>query len=154
MRIIVNNEQEADLIRRFLDDGHEHSIMDLLQAEIAKYPEDQPELEGADFRILAEAVFWGNPKIIVDQKEEEMRFEDDDWVTGYCVHCYTHTTGSSNGDPLTYGTWKWLDSHETRSKWRCEDCAKKMCPNCGERIMKSVDEEECPECLAGREVSL
>lgn len=147
MRIVVSNEQEADLIRRFLNDGHEHSIMDLLKSEIAKYPDDQPELEGEDFRILAEAVFWGGPTIEIDLKEEELRFEDDDWVTGKCIHCGTHTIGSANDEPLTYSGWKWLDSPETRVKWRCEECARRLCPACSEHLIENDEDDECKVCM-------
>lgn len=147
MKIIVNNQQEADLIRHFLSECHEYSIMDLLKNEIAKYQDDEAEIQGEDFRILEEAVFWSGPKIIVDPQEEELEFEDDNWVTGECIHCGTHTMGSGDDRPLTYAAWRDMDSDESRAQWRCEDCSRRLCPACSERLKESDEGDECKVCL-------
>ncbi|MEE4580560.1 hypothetical protein [Paenibacillus polymyxa] len=147
MRIIVNNQYEADLISRFINDGHEHRIMDLLKLEITKYPDENLELEGEDFRILEDAVFWGDTTIEIDPKEEELRFAGDYWVTRGCIYCGTHTLGDTDIEPLTYSSWKWLDSPETRANWRCEECARKLCPACSEHLIENDEDDECKVCM-------
>ncbi|MGO4953008.1 hypothetical protein [Paenibacillus sp. S25] len=44
MKIVVNNEQEADLMRCFFQDGHEYSVMDLIKSEKEKQ-EDTEDLQ-------------------------------------------------------------------------------------------------------------
>ncbi|MEK3849967.1 hypothetical protein MHB54_25160 [Paenibacillus sp. FSL M7-0802] len=71
--------------------------MDLIKSEKEKQ-EDTEDLQGEDFRILAEGFFWSELHIEIDRKEEELKFRDDDWVTGECIHCGTHTTGNNRDE--------------------------------------------------------
>ncbi|GBF73149.1 hypothetical protein PA598K_01434 [Paenibacillus sp. 598K] len=152
MRIIVNNQHEATLIKKFLDAAHELGIADLMEQEDATSSQEANEqqlLNSSDYRIVAEAIFWGGPKIEVDASEDELRYEDDDWVTGTCIHCGSETMGTGDGmDPLTYERWIEMNSAESRKKWRCDSCHKHMCGNCGERTYTNEEYGECAECMA------
>ncbi|AIW40324.1 MULTISPECIES: hypothetical protein [Paenibacillus] len=47
--------------------------MDLIKSEKEKQ-EDTEDLQGEDFRILAEGFFWSELHIEIDRKEEELKF--------------------------------------------------------------------------------
>lgn len=147
MRIIVNNQSEADLIKKFLDACHELGVADLMEQEDAEQNGTEQMLDADDYRILGEAVFFETPAIEVDPKESELRYHSDDFVTGTCVHCSTETMGTWMDDPLTYESLKDMNSEEYRKKWRCEDCQKKLCDRCRERTCTNLDVMECDQCL-------
>lgn len=83
--------------------------------------ETEPQLvQGDEYRLLHDC--FVNADIEVDNAIKEMYFECDDVITGTCHVCGTQTTGTANGDDVTYSEYLEFYSKEQQESWFCEDC--------------------------------
>lgn len=120
MKIIVNNEKEQALIKKFIKEFRECDIAH----EIHRIScEDEPLAGlGSDEATIIDFAF-DQCRIVVDEQEKSILLEEDDMVTGTCVVCGTKTHGMSDCyDDITYEQYIDMMSSEEQEKWLCEEC--------------------------------
>ena len=121
MKVIVNNEKEKELLEKLFDVMYE---LDGISALENIDNEEKPAyLQSDEYRLIQDNL--GKNAIVVDDREQEMFFDDDDCITGTCVSCKTATMGTSNGDAVSYSEYLRLMSIESQLNWLCEDCYNK-----------------------------
>lgn len=122
MRIVVQNEKEKELIRRFIRVLVE---MDAIE-EVEKLDHDTTGcidvifLQSDEYRLIRENLHSG--MIHIDQTINEMTFDDSSIITGTCSKCETVTEGTSNDDDITYTEYLEYNSKEKQDNWLCESC--------------------------------
>ncbi|WP_276918677.1 hypothetical protein [Aneurinibacillus aneurinilyticus] len=127
MKIIVQNEKEKDLIKRFVDLLTEYYGLDALEIhddEMSKYPDEIPRLNADEYKLLYEE--FRDRSITIDENIEEMLFENDDVITGTCKVCGIQTCGRVNGESVTYSDYLHSMSKEQQDKWLCLTCYEKQ----------------------------
>jgi rRNA maturation protein Nop10 len=145
MKIVVNNEAEAALVKKLLN-----VINDLDMFEEIKRKDAEtgcvPILNHHECKILRDEFFCGSLSVVVDPKEQEIAVEDD-MITGTCVVCGAQTSGvdPNRYDEISYTDYLRLMSPEVQGNWKCEDCHRNTCPECGEAQMLP-DMDMCQEC--------
>lgn len=127
MRIIVQNEQEKELIKRFVNILTKDGGLDALEIhddEISTEQDCFTRLNTDEYRLLYEEL--RDRVITIDENIEEMLFEDDDVITGTCKICGIPTCGRVNGEPVTYSDYLHSMSKEQQDNWLCLTCYKKQ----------------------------
>lgn len=127
MKIIVQNEKEKDLIKRFVDLLTEDYGLDALEIhddEMSKYPDEIPRLNADECKLLYEE--FRDRSITIDENIEEMLFENDDVITGTCKVCGIQTCGRVNGESVTYSDYLHSMSKEQQDNWLCLTCYEKQ----------------------------
>jgi len=144
MRIVVNNEQERELVKRFLRMTYDNDLFNEL--ERINIENDVHDLDSAEYQVLEWA--FNLAKITIDKTEREMELDETDCITGFCRVCECQTEGMGDcHDDVTYSEYLRLMSADVQAEWICEDCQSNMCGCCGERLSVSYDYGECANCL-------
>lgn len=118
MKIIVNNDSEKKLLRRFLDAMHDLDGIEALTKMDGEY-DDKPCLEGDDELFLRQAIYEAT--VVVDDTVPQICVEH--WnLQGACVVCGGATDGTIDGDDISYDEWLDYTSESGRKSWKCEGC--------------------------------
>jgi hypothetical protein len=120
MKILVANEQEKDLLRRFIKCLHETDSFDDIENNDHIGDIEEYFLSTDEHKLIAENLFYGI--VMVDESIDELTFEDDTCITGTCKKCGIQTEGTSNGDTVTYSEYLNSRSKERQNNWICESC--------------------------------
>jgi hypothetical protein len=140
MKIVVNNEQERLLARKFINAINEYcSIEEVIDPEF---------LDHNQCRILRYEL--AHQRVVVDQLEPEIILEDTDFITGTCRICGCRTSGVyEDYGVVTYSNYLQLMSPEEQSNWICDECQRCLCSCCGEHLTINDFnfDDECVYCL-------
>jgi DNA-directed RNA polymerase subunit RPC12/RpoP len=119
MKIIVNNEDEAKLIRDFLVFAHDMTATEAI--EKLEDPTDRA-LTSDQYFLIQTGLFDADLVIEVNKNEKHMTHEDTERITGVCIHCKAETTGLINDSDVTFSEYIRLKSDKAKETWHCEDC--------------------------------
>jgi len=120
MQIIVNNEKEKDLIKRFIKALVELDGIEEVERIDHEGDLDETYVWSDEYRLIGENLC--GIKIIIDNSIREMEFDDSSVITGQCVICGVHTEGTANDDDITYSEYLSYMSKEQQDNWKCETC--------------------------------
>ncbi|PZM62593.1 hypothetical protein [Paenibacillus dendritiformis] len=124
MKIVVANESEARLMRDYLTTMHELGIIDLMEEEDGSHPDEQV-LNANDYRAIRDAVAGDQIKVVVDAEEDDICYEDNDFIVGTCIRCGTETQGLIDPETVTYE--RYLKMMDNQKDWHCYECQRKQC---------------------------
>lgn len=124
MKIVVSNEQERQMIHRFLRAINELDILNDLEEIDAEYANEKSPmfLSSAEYTLLRDNLHIFT-KIEVDSNEKQLAFDDNNIVQGACVDCGAHTEGFADARTITYKDY--LEIINDTENTRCEDCYQK-----------------------------
>ena len=124
MKIIVNNESEQKLLRRFLDLMHDLDGVEEMSKIDDEFDDanESTYLEGGDALFLERAVL--EAKVVIDNSESPICIEHDN-LQGTCAVCGTATDGTIDGDDISYDEWLDYHSESGLKQWKCEGCLNK-----------------------------
>jgi hypothetical protein len=123
MKILVANEQEKDLLRRFIKCLHETDSFDDIENNDHIGDKEEDFLSTDEHKLIAENLFYGI--VMVDESIDELTFEDDTCITGTCKKCGVQTEGTSDGETISYSEYLDSISEERQKNWLCETCYRK-----------------------------
>jgi hypothetical protein len=123
MKILVNNDKEKELVKRFLIAMRELDGIDGI-VELDEKTADGDDLYfQADDRLFLEDAI-NNAKVEVNEKVYPLCVEHYH-VTGTCVDCGTQTEGTVDGEDISYEDYLEMTSPERLKEWKCESCQNK-----------------------------
>ncbi len=122
MKIVVNNEQEKELVYRFLRAVNELDLLEDFEKVDEEYAtEKSPQfLSSAEYTLLRDNLHILYTEIEVDETIKQMEFDDNNIVQGTCVDCGVHTEGFADGRTISYK--EYLEIMNDTENNRCEDC--------------------------------
>lgn len=127
MKIVVQNEKEKELLKRFVDLLIKDDGLDALEIHDGELANDSGEfqrLNTDEYKLLYEE--FRDRSITIDENIEEMLFENDDVITGTCKVCGIPTCGRVNDEPVTYSDYLHSMSKEQQDNWLCLTCYEKQ----------------------------
>ncbi|ARF70706.1 hypothetical protein B7C51_24850 (plasmid) [Paenibacillus larvae subsp. pulvifaciens] len=122
MKIIVNNEDEQNLIQRFIDALNEMWLNEMESADHkwAHEHNEEPNLGSEEYMFIDGGLY--EAKVEIEPREKPLIVYDDDIITGECSICGAHTVGTIDGCSIDYEEYLRLTSEESRKIWKCETC--------------------------------
>lgn len=143
MKIIVANESEKLLIEKFIEEFRECDMADELH-EVSSECDPHDCFHSDEATIINYAL--DQCRVIVDEKEKDIYLEEDDLITGICKFCGEQTNGMSDYDDITYEHYLKMMSLDEQENWTCEECYRRLCSCCGEKLTENDDTNLCPDC--------
>lgn len=120
MKIIVANEQEKALIKRFLKAMKELDGVDtIVELDTETASGDEQYFEGDDRIFLEDAISYA--VVEVDETVSDICVEHHH-LTGTCSVCGTQTEGTEDGDDISYADYLEMTSPEAMKEWKCYEC--------------------------------
>jgi hypothetical protein len=120
MKIIVKNDKERDLIKRFIKALVELDGIEEVEKIDHEGDLDETYVWSDEYRLIREEL--STVKIDIDEYIKEMTFDDSSVVIGKCMNCGVQTEGTSNDEEITYSEYLYYMSDEIQNTWKCEKC--------------------------------
>ena len=117
MKILVNNEKEQDLVRRFLKSMRE---LDMISELLDRDQDCKTEFLNSDESHFFDDMLL-NACVEIDPSVAEL-FAEHHILTGTCAVCGQETEGTIDGNDISYSDYLDSQSLEIQGDWRCESC--------------------------------
>jgi len=146
LKIVVANQAEKELLKRFVKGMSDLSIYDEFHKIDVECLEEKCYFPDCRELDILEGAF-NDAMIEVDESESDIYLEENSIITGTCRFCKVGTTGMENDDDISYTDYLKMMSQEEQEKWACSECFRLICSCCGENLVDDQDDNDCAECM-------
>lgn len=119
MKILVNNQTEANLVETFLMALREEMLDSIQTIDHANASTSGFYLSSEDYEFLEDGVY--HAEIVINDTVREMSIEPYN-ITGVCVKCGIVTDGTIDGNLITYQEFLDMLTTASQESWLCESC--------------------------------
>jgi len=119
MKILVNNQDEANMAEEFLTALHEEMLDYIQEQDHTQSDSKGMYLSSDQYDFLRDGIY--HAEVIINNTVREMVIEPYN-ICGICSKCGTNTSGTIDGNDISYSEYLDMMSEDRLKSWLCETC--------------------------------